>query len=74
VVETAKLKAKVGLAREQLGSAEGKLEMALAALEKVPRAQKTLVGQALADAFGGLREPKRDLIELEELLEELDAK
>jgi hypothetical protein len=72
-MERTALKLKVCAAQQRLESAELRLGEALSTLERLPRAQKTLVSEVLRQAFDGLKDARRDLTELESLLEIADG-
>jgi hypothetical protein len=74
MVDGSALKVRVGAAQDKLETAEKKLELALASLERLPRAEKTLVSEALRQAFDGVTDARHELSEAESMLGELDGR
>ncbi len=65
--------AKLEEANRLLALAEEELEVGMRALLSERGDEKTLVAKVLADAFEKLREARRDVANLEELLEEASS-
>ncbi len=69
-MNTTRIKAKLDDANRLLAIAEEELETGMRALLSERGDEKTLVAKVLADAFDKLRAARRDVAELERLLEE----
>lgn len=63
------LKSSLNEAENRLALAEGDLEAAMNALQPTPRAQKTIAGQVLEEAFMKLRATRAEVKRLAKLLE-----
>jgi hypothetical protein len=64
------IKAKLDTANRLLATAETELETAMTTLLSERGDEKTLVAKVLQDAFDKLREARKDVIDLEKLLDE----
>jgi hypothetical protein len=67
------IKGKLDEANRLLSVAEQELETGMRALLSQRGDEKTLVAKVLEDAFGKLREARREVAELEKLLVEVSA-
>jgi hypothetical protein len=69
-MKTVAIKSKLDDANRLLAVAEQELETAMHALLSGRGDERTLVAKVLEDAFGKLREARREVVEMEKLLEE----
>ncbi|MCK6586543.1 MAG: hypothetical protein HUU21_34430 [Polyangiaceae bacterium] len=67
------LKTKLNEAESRLALAEEALEAAMSVLQPSPRAQKTIAGEVLEEAFVTLRSTRAEVKRLANLLEEGEA-
>jgi hypothetical protein len=67
------IKSKLDEAESRLALAEGDLEAAMGALLPTPRAQKTIAGQVLEEAFAKLRATRAEVKRLANLVETDEA-
>jgi hypothetical protein len=63
------LKVKIGEARQRVSTAERELEEQMKVLSAANGGEKTIVAQLLENAFSALRDAKKELVELTELLD-----
>jgi hypothetical protein len=71
-MNAAALKAKIEQAQQKLVTAESQMELALQAVDRAPREDKSIIGAALGTALGVMKAARQDLAALQQVIAEDD--